>query len=116
MGWSTKDKIDAIIQKTRSGGSEIVSLLKTGSAFYAPAISAIVMAKSYLFNKRKVLLCTSYLNGQYNENGIYTGVPVILGKNGVEKIVEISLNTEELNAFSYSVSKVRELINLIKTE
>ncbi len=113
MGWSTREKIDAIIERTRNGGGEIVSLLETGSAFYAPATSAIEMAKSYLHNKRKILPCAAYLNGEYGEKDIYVGVPVVIGENGVEKIVEIKLNTEEKAEFKNSVDSVRELIKLI---
>ena len=114
MGWSTQDKIDAIVQRTRSGGGEIVSLLETGSAFYAPATSAIDMAKSYLYDKRKIMPCAAYLNGEYGEKGIYVGVPVVIGKNGVEKIVEIEFNAEEKAAFEKSVDSVKGLIKSIK--
>lgn len=114
MGWSTQEKIDAIVQRTRSGGGEIVALLETGSAFYAPATSAIDMAKSYLYDKRKMMPCAAYLNGEYGEKGIYVGVPVIIGKNGVEKIVEIELNDEEQTAFTDSVNSVKELISSIE--
>lgn len=114
MGWSTQEKIDAIVQRTRSGGGEIVSLLETGSAFYAPATSAIDMAKSYLQDKRKIMPCAAYLNGEYGETGIYVGVPVVIGANGVEKIVEIELNSDEKTAFKKSVDSVKELINSIK--
>jgi len=113
MGWSTKEKIDAIVQRTRSGGGEIVSLLETGSAFYAPATSAIEMAKSYLYDKRKIMPCAAYLNGEYGEKGIYVGVPVVIGANGVEKIVEIDLNSDEKSEFQKSVDSVKELINSI---
>jgi malate dehydrogenase len=113
MGWSSQEKIDAIIQRTRSGGGEIVSLLETGSAFYAPAASAIDMAKSYLYDKRKIMPCAAYLNGEYGQKGIYVGVPVIIGKNGVEKVVEIDLNKEEKAAFAKSVDSVKELISII---
>lgn len=114
MGWSTQEKIDAIVKRTRSGGGEIVSLLKTGSAFYAPATSAIDMAKSYLYDKRKITPCAAYLNGEYGEKGIYVGVPVVIGKNGAEKIVEIEFNDEEKVAFVKSVDSVKSLINSIK--
>ena len=114
MGWSTQEKIDAIVQRTRSDGGEIVALLETGSAFYAPATSAIDMAKSYLYDKRKMMSCAAYLNGEYGEKEIYVGVPVIIGKNGVEKIVEIELNDEEQTAFTNSVNSVKELVNSIK--
>lgn len=111
MDWSTKEKIDAIVERTRKGGGEIVALLERGSAFYAPAISAIEMAKSYLFDKKKILPCAAYLNGEYGEKNIYVGVPVVIGKNGVEKIVEINLNESEKSDFQKSANAVRELIN-----
>ena len=114
MGWSTESKIDAIVERTRNGGGEIVALLETGSAFYAPAVSAIEMAKSYLFDKRKIMPCAAYLNGEYGEKDIYVGVPVVIGKNGVEKIVEIKLNDSEKADFKKSVNSVKELINSIK--
>ena len=114
MGWSTESKIDAIVERTRNGGGEIVALLETGSAFYAPAVSAIEMAKSYLFDKRKIMPCAAYLNGEYGEKDIYVVVPVVIGKNGVEKIVEIKLNDSEKADFKKSVNSVKELINSIK--
>jgi len=114
MGWSTQSKIDAIVERTRNGGGEIVALLETGSAFYAPAVSAIEMAKSYLFYKRKIMPCAAYLDGEYGEEDIYVGVPVVIGKNGVEKIVEIKLNESEKADFKKSVNSVKELINSIK--
>ncbi len=114
MGWSTQGKIDAIVERTRKGGGEIVALLETGSAFYAPAASAIDMAKSYLFDKRKIMPCAAYLNGEYGEKDVYVGVPVVIGKNGVEKIVEIKLNDSEKADFKKSVTSVKELINSIK--
>ena len=109
MGWSTKEKIDQIVQRTRDGGAEIVGLLKTGSAFYAPASSAIEMADSYLKDKKKLLPCAAYVDGHYNLNGLYVGVPVIIGKNGVERIVEISFTSEEKDMFNHSVSAVNQL-------
>ena len=109
MGWSTQDKIDQIVQRTRDGGAEIVGLLKTGSAFYAPASSAIEMADSYLKDKKKLLPCAAYVDGHYNLNGLYVGVPVIIGKNGVERIVEISFTSDEKNMFDHSVSAVKQL-------
>jgi malate dehydrogenase len=114
MGWSTQEKIEAIIKRTRDGGGEIVALLETGSAFYAPATSAIEMAKSYLYDKRKIMPCAAYLNGEYGEKDIYVGVPVVIGGNGVEKIVEIELNEDEKAEFQKSVDSVKELINSIK--
>ena len=109
MGWSTQEKIDQIVQRTRDGGAEIVGLLKTGSAFYAPASSAIEMADSYLKDKKKLLPCAAYVDGHYNLNGLYVGVPVIVGKNGVERIVEISFTSEEKDMFNHSVSAVKQL-------
>ncbi|MCE7886917.1 MAG: malate dehydrogenase [Alphaproteobacteria bacterium PRO2] len=110
MGWSTQEKLDKIVERTRNGGGEIVALLKTGSAYYAPAASAIVMAESYLKDKRRVLPCAAKLNGEYGIKGLYIGVPVIIGKNGVEKIVEIKLNAEEQKMFDHSVNAVKELV------
>lgn len=110
MGWTTQAKIDAIVDRTRNGGGEIVALLKTGSAYYAPASSAIVMAESYLKDKRRVLPCAAKLNGEYGIKGLYIGVPVIIGKNGVEKIVEISLSAEEQKMFDNSVNAVKDLV------
>ena len=109
MGWSTQEKIDQIVQRTRDGGAEIVGLLKTGSAFYAPASSAIEMADSYLKDKKKLLPCAAYVDGHYNLNGLYVGVPVIIGKNGVERIVEISFSPDEKDMFDHSVSAVKQL-------
>jgi malate dehydrogenase len=114
MGWSTKERIDAIVQRTRDGGAEIVNLLKTGSAFYAPALSAIAMAESYLKDKRRVLPCAAMLNGEYGVKGLYVGVPVIIGANGVEKVVEIDLNKAEKAMFDKSVAAVRGLIDVVR--
>ena len=114
LGYSSKDRIEKIVQRTRDGGAEIVSLLKTGSAFYAPAVSALEMTESYILNKRKILPCAAYLNGEYGVNGLYIGVPVIIGQNGVEKIVEIKLTQEEQAAFNKSVDAVRTLIEIAK--
>lgn len=114
MGHSSNEQIDAIIERTRCGGGEIVSLLKTGSAFYAPATSAIEMAKSYLHDKRKIMPCAAYLNGEYGQKGIYVGVPVIIGKNGVEKILEIDLTADEQEAFKKSIDSVKGLIKLVE--
>ena len=115
MGWTTQDRIDAIVKRTRGGGGEIVNLLKTGSAFYAPASSAIAMAESYLKDQRRVLPCAAYLAGEYGVNGMYVGVPVILGANGVEKIVEISLDADETKMFATSVASVKSLVDACKT-
>ncbi len=114
MGWTSQEKIDAIVQRTRDGGAEIVNLLKTGSAFYAPASSAIAMAESYLKDKRRVLPCAAMLNGEYGVKGLYVGVPVIIGANGVEKVVEIDLNTAEKAMFDKSVAAVRGLIDVVR--
>jgi malate dehydrogenase len=110
MGWTTQDKIDAIVARTANGGGEIVKLLEKGSAFYAPAASAVAMAESYLLDKKRVLPCAAHLNGQYGVDGLYVGVPVVIGANGVEKVVEIELNSEEKAAFDKSCASVRELI------
>jgi malate dehydrogenase len=113
MGWLTQEKLDQIVQRTRDGGIEIVNLLKTGSAFYAPAASAIEMAECYLEDKRRILPCAARLNGEYGVDGLYIGVPVIIGGNGVEKIIEIELGEEERAMFDKSVSEVRALIETI---
>ncbi len=110
MGWTTQDRIDAIVTRTANGGGEIVKLLERGSAFYAPAASAIAMAESYLKDKRRVLPCAAYLNGEYGVSGLYVGVPVVIGANGVERIVEIALDPQEKAAFDKSCNAVRELI------
>ena len=109
MGWSSQEKIDQIVQRTRDGGAEIVGLLKTGSAFYAPASSAIEMADSFLKDKKKLLPCAAYVDGHYDLDGLYVGVPVIIGKNGVERIVEISFTSDEKDMFNNSVSAVKQL-------
>ena len=109
MGWSTKEKLAEIVQRTRDGGAEIVKLLKTGSAFYAPASSAIEMAEAYLRDKKRVLPCAAYCDGQYGLDGLYVGVPVVLGSDGVERIVEIGMNEPERAMFDHSVQAVREL-------
>jgi malate dehydrogenase len=110
MGWLSQARLDAIIDRTRKGGGEIVNLLKTGSAFYAPASSAIQMAESYIKDKRRVLPCAAYLNGEYGVRGLYVGVPVIIGAKGVEGIVEIDLNAAERQMFLKSVAAVKGLI------
>ena len=114
MGWTTQGRLDGIVKRTRNGGGEIVALLKTGSAFYAPASSAIAMADAYLKDKKRLLPCAAYLSGQYGVNGIYVGVPVILGAGGVEKIVEIELNADEQMMFDHSVKSVKELVEITK--
>jgi malate dehydrogenase len=110
MGWITQARLDAIIDRTRKGGGEIVNLLKTGSAFYAPASSAIQMAESYIKDKRRMLPCAAFLNGEYGVKGMYVGVPVVIGGNGVEKIVEIDLNAAERAMFQKSVESVKGLV------
>jgi len=109
MGWITQERLDAIVQRTRDGGAEIVGLLKSGSAFYAPAAAAVAMAESFLKDKKRVLPCAARLDGQYGVNGYYVGVPVVIGSDGVERIVEISLNSDEQAMFDKSVSAVRGL-------
>jgi len=113
-GWSTKERIDAIVQRTRDGGAEIVGLLKTGSAFYAPAAAAVQMAESYLLDKKRVLPCAAHLNGEYGIKDLYVGVPVILGAGGVERVVEIDLDASERTMFEKSVSAVRGLIDVVR--
>ena len=114
MGWTTQDKLDKNLQRTRDGGAEILALLKTGSAFYAPASSAIAMAESYLKDKKRVLPCAAYLTGQYGVSGLYVGVPVVIGEKGVERIVEISLTAEEQAGFDKSVDAVKTLCEVAK--
>ncbi|MED5531394.1 MAG: malate dehydrogenase, partial [Pseudomonadota bacterium] len=111
IGWTSQAKINEIVQRTRDGGAEIVGLLKTGSAFYAPAASAIRMAESYLRDQRRIIPCAAYLEGQYGLTDIYVGVPTIIGKNGVERIIEIELNDAEAKYFDASVDSVKKLIN-----
>jgi malate dehydrogenase len=110
MGWSTQEKIDAIVQRTRSGGGEIVGLLKTGSAYYAPATSAIMMAESYLKDKKRVLPAAAHLTGQYGVDNLYVGVPVVIGAGGVERVVEIQLDASAKTNFDLSVDAVKELL------
>lgn len=111
MGWSTAERIEKIVQRTRDGGAEIVALLKAGSAFYAPAASAIDMAESYLKDKKRLLPCAAYLTGQYGVKDLYVGVPVVLGGNGIERIVEINLTNDEKAMFDKSVAAVRGLVD-----
>lgn len=108
-GWITKEKLDGIIDRTRNGGAEIVNLLKTGSAFYAPAASAMQMAESYLFDQRRILPCAAQLNGEYGVKGVYVGVPVVIGKNGVEKIIEVALSKLEKDQLDSSIKSVQSL-------
>ena len=110
MKWISQEKVDAIIDRTRKGGGEIVALLKTGSAFYAPAHSAIEMAEAYLRDQKRVLPCAVYLNGEYGVKGLYVGVPVVIGAGGVEKIMEIDLNMRERAMFTKSVESVKSLV------
>ncbi|MFN5609311.1 MAG: malate dehydrogenase [Holosporales bacterium] len=114
MGWTTAEKINAIVQRTRDGGAEIVNLLKTGSAFYAPAAAALQMAESYLLDQRRLLPAAAYLDGQYGVRDTYVGVPIIIGAKGVEKIVEIELNAAEKAQFDKSVIAVRTLVEAVK--
>ena len=114
MGWTTKERLDKIVQRTRDGGAEIVGLLKTGSAFYAPGSSAIAMVEAYLRDKKRVLPCAALLDGQYGVRGLYVGVPVVIGAGGVERIVEIELDREEKAAFDQSAAAVHELIEVVK--
>ena len=114
MGWTTQDKLDKIVQRTRDGGAEIVALLKTGSAFYAPAAAAIQMAESYLLDKRRVLPCAAWLTGQYGVKDLYVGVPTVIGAGGVEKIVEIKLDAAEQAMFDKSVGAVKTLVEVTK--
>ncbi|EDQ31701.1 malate dehydrogenase, NAD-dependent [Hoeflea phototrophica DFL-43] len=109
MGWTSKEKLEEIIQRTRDGGAEIVSLLKTGSAYYAPAASAILMAESYLKDKKRVLPCAAYLSGQYGVKDMYVGVPCVIGEGGIERVIEIELNKTEQKAFDNSVASVAGL-------
>ena len=114
MGWSTQEKLDAIIDRTRKGGGEIFALLGNGSAYYAPAESAIDMAVSYLRDKKRILPCAAHLTGQFGVDDFYVGVPVVIGADGVEKIVEIELNAEEQKMFDNSVEAVRGLVDACK--
>jgi malate dehydrogenase len=114
MGWTTQEKIDAIIQRTRDGGAEIVGLLKTGSAFYAPAASAIAMAESYLKDQRRVLPAAAHVDGAYGLKDLYLGVPVVIGANGIDMVIEIGLNKDEKVMLDKSVAAVGGLIDACK--
>ena len=114
MGWLEQDRVDAIVQRTRDGGGEIVSLLGSGSAYFAPASAAIQMAESYLRDKRRVLPCAVQLNGEYGVKGLYVGVPAVIGANGVERVVEIALDPDEKAMFDKSVEAVRGLVEVVK--
>ena len=113
MGWSTQERIDSIVQRTRDGGAEIVGLLKTGSAFYAPASSAIEMAEAYLGDKKRVLPCAAWVDGAYGLDGLYVGVPAVIGAGGVERVVDIALNDDEQKMFDHSVAAVRALNEVV---
>jgi malate dehydrogenase len=114
MGWTTEKRMDEIVTRTRNGGAEIVNLLKTGSAFYAPATSAIAMAESYLKDKKRVLPCAAYINGDYGVKDLYVGVPVVIGAKGVERIVEIELTSAERDMFNKSAESVQTLVEACK--
>ncbi len=114
MGWTTQDKLDAIVQRTRDGGAEIVGLLKTGSAFYAPAASAIQMAEAFLKDQKRVLPCATYVDGAYGLDGLYVGAPTVIGAGGVERVVEIKLNKAEQTMFDKSVEAVNGLVAACK--
>ena len=114
QGWMTQDELDGIVKRTRGGGGEIVALLKTGSAFYAPAESAIAMATSYLKDKKRVLPCATFLTGQYGLDGLYVGVPVVIGAAGAEKVIEFETNDEEKAMFAKSVESVKGLMEACK--
>jgi len=114
MGWTTQDRLNAIIQRTRDGGAEIVGLLKTGSAFYAPATSAIEMAEAYLRDQKRVLPCAAWVDGAYGLSGLYVGVPTVIGAGGIERVVEITLNAEEQAMFQKSVDAVKGLVEACK--
>jgi malate dehydrogenase len=114
MKWTTQERLDAIVERTRKGGGEIVNLLKTGSAFYAPAASAIAMAESYLKDKKRVLPCAAYLNGAYGTKGLFVGVPVVIGEKGVEKIIKIRLKGPEQQMFAKSLASVEGLVDACK--
>ena len=114
MKWTTQEKLDAMVERTRKGGGEIVNLLKTGSAFYAPAASAIAMAESYLKDKKRVLPCAAHLSGQYGVDGLFIGVPIVIGANGVERIVEVTFSGDEKAMFEKSVASVRGLVDACK--
>jgi malate dehydrogenase len=111
MGWMRQERLDEIVERTRKGGGEIVALLKTGSAYYAPASSALEMTDSYLKDKKRILPCAAYLNGEYGVKGLYVGVPTVIGAKGVERVVEIELNKDEQAMFDKSVSAVQGLVD-----
>ena len=114
MKWTTQERLTAIVERTRQGGGEIVNLLKTGSAFYSPASSAIAMAESYLHDKKRIFPCAAWLQGEYGVSNLYVGVPIVLGAAGVERVIELDLNEEERAMFDHSVLAVRELVAAVK--
>ena len=114
LGWTTTERIDAIVQRTRDGGAEIVGLLKTGSAFYAPASAAVQMAEAFLKDKKRVLPCAAFLDGQYGVKGLYVGVPAVIGAGGVERVLEIAMDRREQAMFDKSVAAVRGLVDVVK--
>ncbi|MBU2937708.1 MULTISPECIES: malate dehydrogenase [Pacificibacter] len=114
MGWTTQEKLDAIVQRTRDGGAEIVGLLKTGSAFYAPATSAIEMAEAYLKDQKRVLPCAAYCDGQFGLDGFYVGVPTVIGAGGIERVIDIKMSKEEQVMFDKSVDAVKGLVAACK--
>ncbi|MDR7035692.1 MULTISPECIES: malate dehydrogenase [Methylobacterium] len=114
LGWTTQEKLDAMVERTRKGGGEIVNLLKTGSAFYAPAASAIAMAESYLRDKKRVLPCAAHLSGQYGIDGLFIGVPIVIGAEGVERVLEVTFNPDEKAMFDKSIASVKGLIEACK--
>jgi len=114
MGWTTQEKMDAIVQRTRDGGAEIVGLLKTGSAFYAPATSAIEMAEAYLKDQKRVLPCAAYVDGALGLDGFYVGVPTIIGAGGIERVIDIQLSKDEQKMFDSSVNAVKGLVDACK--
>jgi malate dehydrogenase len=114
MGWISQEKLDAMVERTRKGGGEIVNLLKTGSAYYAPAASAIAMAESYLKDKKRVLPCAAHLTGQYGVDGMFVGVPIVIGAGGVERIVEVEFSGDERAMFEKSVASVQSLVDACK--
>jgi malate dehydrogenase len=114
MGWTTQDRLDAIVERTRKGGGEIVNLLKTGSAYYAPAASAIAMAESFLKDKKRVLPAAAFLTGQYGVDGLFIGVPIVIGAGGVERVLEVTFSGDEQGMFERSVASVRGLVDACK--
>jgi len=115
MGWTTQEKLDAVVQRTRDGGAEIVGLLKTGSAFYAPATSAIEMAEAYLKDQKRVLPCAAHVDGAYGLKGFYVGVPTVIGAGGIEKVIEIKMSKDEQAMFDKSVTAVKGLVDACKS-